>query len=63
MTKKELELLYIACYHYKHYLDSNPDVGMGPSLSTLVDEICEYLTFQVDQKDRNKVVSLLENKR
>lgn len=30
-----------ALYWRKAYADSNPDVGMGPSLSTLLDEVLQ----------------------
>lgn len=60
LTKQELEILYVACYHYKRYLDSNPEVGIGPSYTTIVDDLCKYLTFEVSQKDKDKIIALLK---
>ena len=51
LTDREFEILVKACYWYKRYQDSHPDVGLGPSDLTLVRNVCNSLSFYVSPHD------------
>lgn len=41
MMPDKYEALAIALYYLKKYDDSNPDVGMGPTMRMLLERLCK----------------------
>lgn len=55
MTEREV-LLSEAVYWSKRYDDSNPDVGMGPTIDTLLDDVLRSTKLEVSEKERKNIV-------
>lgn len=51
LSNREMELFRHLLLWRKAYQDSNPDVGMGPSLKMLAEELVKYLSFEIDEDD------------
>jgi hypothetical protein len=59
LTEREKQILVIAIKWYEAYDDCNPEVGMGPFKSTLVDIVCDQLSFAVNKEDRKELTELI----
>lgn len=57
LTVNERKLLLIALRWRKGYEDSNPDVGMGPFNSMLLDWIIEEAGMQVSDSDKQSIIN------
>jgi len=58
ITDRELEIFARLLRMEKLYDDSNPDVGMGPTLGTLLDRS----GFELSQEDKKKVIKRYQEK-
>lgn len=58
MTPQELELFLLAVKYRKQYLDSNPEVGMGPTIETICRQVAAELSFSVSEDDIGWVATL-----
>lgn len=56
---EELILFSEAVYQLKKYTDSNPDVGMGPSVETLIEKISFNTKHFLCEEDQDKVAILI----
>lgn len=59
MNFKELNMFAEAVYWHKQYVDSNPDVGMGPSIDTLIKKISFRLSIELDTESLETVKRLV----
>jgi hypothetical protein len=60
MNKELFTALCEALYWRKAYSDSNPDVGMGPSLETLLDSVLRRTGINLKDEERLLVVTKVE---
>ena len=51
MTNREKALFRAALRYCKQYHDCCPDVGMGPSIQTLINEVITQVGFSFDEDD------------
>lgn len=54
-TEDEVNALATALYYAKEYDDSNPDVGMGPSVSMLFSKVCGFSGIKVTESLKARV--------
>jgi hypothetical protein len=58
----KLRLLQEAVYWYKAYTDCNPDVGMGPSIESQVDDVAKRVGLHLSIEDKAAVVAWVKTK-
>lgn len=58
-----LRLLEEAVFWRLEYLDSNPDIGMGPLVKDVVKEMCERLNISLDDETSKYIVTRLYERR
>lgn len=51
LTNREMELFRRLVYLAKAYDDSNPEVGMGPSIEMIAEREAAKLSFEIDPDD------------
>lgn len=56
MSDATIRALATALFYAKHYDDSNPDVGMGPSLETLCERVFRTAEANINDHDIERVV-------
>lgn len=61
MTKKEKELLVVAAKYAKRLDNAQPEVGMGPSMNMIVQQVADQLSFKVKKKDIDDVADELRS--
>lgn len=59
LSKRELELFKIAFIWYKRYDNCNPDVGMGPSDSGLIDDLVSMCSFDINMEDKVRLLKMV----
>jgi hypothetical protein len=57
MTSRELEVWKAALHWLKRYDDSNPDVGMGPSMRSLLSDLEQQTGITLTDDERKKVLA------
>ena len=63
LTDRECLILAAALYWRDAFEDSNPEVGIGPSRHTLLDEICKDLNLIASVTDKNRAIALQKSLR
>ena len=62
MDKSQKILLAVALKWRRAYDDSNPDIGFGPSLEWLLEELIEDAELVVSDPDKYSVLDLYREK-
>lgn len=62
MTGTELELFVETLKWRVRYVDSNPDVGWGPSLETLISDISQAVGMNLTEQEFEVIVNLYQMK-
>lgn len=63
MTERELELFSLLVSYAASLDDACPDVGMGPSIPSLAEDVARQLTFTVSSSDLAVAVARVQAKR
>lgn len=63
MTSERVRLVAEALYWRKGYADSNPDVGFGPFIDTLLEEVCKGARVSLTVDEKKEVLKRVQQMR
>lgn len=61
LSSSEKALFLESCYWYKHYDDSNPDVGFGPSPHSIVDIVAKRAGIKLKKNEVDQLANELRS--
>ena len=62
MSEREMQIFVIAILYAKSDNDSNPDVGMAPSLESVAKQVALRLSFRVPEEAIAEAVGRVERR-